>query len=700
MDYYLSRPMGNEEEGRSQVISSDVRDIVEGLTPSVLRPFISSDDVVRFNALGPDDEDAAQQETDYINWVVTQKNDVFNELVAAVKTGLLQKNAVAKYWWEKSRKATIERYFGISDDEFAMISQEEGVEVIEHTDAGKDAMGEPIHDVTLRFVDEVGEARYQVLPPEEFLIGRDATSSNPKRAQFVQHRSRVTLSYLREMGHEIADDVQDMGPDPSFTLQWQARHYDDSDAQGARFDNGMLDPAAREVLYKETLILADFDGDGITELRKVCSVGREILSNEETEEINFVAWTPNPQPFKFYGRCPADDGIEFQDIKTTLLRQELDNIYTINNNRVYASSKVNLDDLLDNQIAGVVRVDGDDVGRHVQAAEITPIGQIIQGTIEYLDSAKENRTGLTRYNQGTDSDSLNKTATGIRVITQKADARTELVSRAFAEQFLAPLMLGIHGLCRRHATKAETIQLRGEWVNVDPRQWKTRNDMSVSVGLGTADQQLKMQGAQMLVGSQMQLLQSPAAALVTPDNLYNSHAQLASSLGHKQPEQFFTHPKKAPPAPPAPPPPEMVKIQNEHDVKMRQLDLEQFQKSLDERKVQVLEHDSLVRADIGEATVGIQAQAAGIDAHTQIMDSLQSLQQLMHSMQLANGNQLLAAQAQDHSQTLDAAQHGMAAQDQAHSQVMDVAQHALAAQGQAHSQEMAENPPEPANGPA
>jgi hypothetical protein len=162
----------------------------------------------------------------------------------------------------------------------------------------------------------------------------------------------------------------------------------------------------------------------------------------------------------------------------------------------------------------------------------------------------------------------------VRIIKEAGDSRTELIARAFAEQFLAPLMLGIHGLCRRHATKAETIQLRGEWVKVDPREWKKRSNLSVSVGLGTADQQMKMQGAQLLFGAQMQLAQSPFAPLVQPQNIYNSVAKLVQALGYKQPEQFWTHPDKAPPPQPHPPDPAVMKIQADHDIKTKELALE------------------------------------------------------------------------------------------------------------------------------
>ncbi len=557
MQYYLGKPFGTEEEGRSSVISSDTWDVVEGLTPLVLKPFVSSDEIVRFNAQGPEDEQAAEQESDYINFIVTQKNNVFTTLIDWVKMGLLQKNGVVKYWWETSQRKKIERYDGLTDDVYAALLQDDGIEVIEHTE--REVMGEidpqtgmPMpaleHDVVLRISEEHGEPRYCVIPPEEFRISHSATNVDPKMARFVAHVTRKTISELREMGYDVEDDVADDGTeDPRMSDQYSARR-DGNDP--ALFMDG-ADPSTREVLFREVYLLVDFDGDGMAELRRVCMVGKTILANDETEEIPFVSWTPYPQPFQYHGRCPADETLELQIIKSTVLRQTMDNIYTINNNRQFVSNKVNMDDLLDNAIAGIVRVEGDIVGNHVMSAPITPIGAVTMPMIEYFDQAKENRTGFTKYNQGTDSNSLNKTATGIRIISEAGNERVGLVSRCFAEQGLKPLMLGIHGLCRRHGTKKEVIRMRGKYVEVDPRSWVSRYDMSVSVGLGSADRQMQMQGAQLLIETQMRMGEA-GLGTVSPQNLYEAGVKLAQSLGEKNPDKYFTAPPQEPPPPPDP----------------------------------------------------------------------------------------------------------------------------------------------------
>lgn len=610
MNYYHRKPFGTEEVGRSSVVSSDVWDVVEGMTPMIAKPFVSSDDVVRFNPVGPEDEEAAQQETDYINFVVTQRGDIFNELVAAIKTGLLQKVGVAKYWWEKTKRTEIERYSGLSDDEFAMILAQDGVEVIEHSE--QETEFGLLHDVVLRISNEVGEPRYAVIPPEEFRISRDARSTNPKAARYVGHITRKTISEIREMGFDVGDDVADYTEDPSMSPQYLARMQAEETYIGET-----QDPTTREVTFRDSFLRVDYDGDGIAELRRVVMVGREILLNEEAEEVNYVAWTPYPQPFKFYGGCPADETVEIQLIKSTLWRQSLDNIYTINNNRNFVSESVNLDDLLDNQIAGVVRVKGSGpVGNHVVPAPVTPIGGVVQPMIEYLDSAKENRTGFTRYNQGMDADSLNKTATGVRIIAEAGSARIELIARAFAEQFLKPLMIGIHGLCRRHGNKAETVRLRGQWVDVDPRSWKSRYDMTVSVGLGTSDKQMQLQAQQMILAQQAQVMQ---LGLASPLNIYNSLSKLAELTGEKAPEKYFTDPTKAPPQQPQDPTrsPEFMLQMAEQQRKERELDIREREVQAQESAQQV---DLLVKA--GE----LELKAAGLMPIEQVMQMMARLE--------------------------------------------------------------------------
>lgn len=648
MDFYLGKPMGTEEEGRSSVHSSDVWDVVEGLAPLVLKPFVSSDDVVRFQPVGPEDVDAAEQETDYINFVVTQRNDVFEQLVAWVKAGLLQKNGVVKYWWDDTRRTSLETYRGKSGDEFAALmadlQQSGDVKILSHSETpgpmvmdeatGQMVQGEPLHDFKVRITRNTGQAKYAVVPPEELRVSKSARSPNPKLAPFIEHITRKTISELREMGYDVPDDINDASTSaPDSEPQAVARAFD---SQALTSHDGHGDPSMREVWYREAYAYVDFDGDGIAEPRQICLVGDTILNNEEVEEWPFAGWTPYLQLFQYDGRCPADESIEIQLIKTTLLRQSLDNIYTINNNRTFVGEGVNLDDMLDNQIAGIVRVKGDVVGNQAMSMPVTPIGGIIQPMIEYMDSAKENRTGFTRYNQGTDSNSLNKTATGVRIIAEAGNERVSLVSRSFAEMGLKPLMIGLHRLCRANATKAETVQLRGKWVDIDPRQWSSRYDMTVSVGLGTADRQMQMQGQQMLMGEQAKLMQVPG--LVTPKNLYASAAKFAELLGEKDASKYFSDPAQAE-APPPPDPMDDPKIMLEV-TKAKQRDRELDQK---DRELDIRDRDSQIKALADHAR--LEAELAGMIPGDQVFARIDGIESQMGAIQTKGTKDVLTDDA-------------------------------------------------------
>lgn len=557
LDYYNRKPMGTEEEGRSSVTSSDVYDVVEGMTPAVAKPFVSSSDLVKFEAFGPEDEEAAEQETDYVNYIVTKKNNAFEVLVNWIKTGLLQKNGIVKYWWDVSLKAVPERYQGLSEDQLLLLIQEidgnEDIQITGHSEYEAQTPYGPIvlHDIDLKVTKQHGEPKYAVVPPEEFLISRDAKTANPQHASFVQHRKRMTVSAIREMGIEVDEKDIDLSAfDSDMSQQSLARNKtEEIDYWGEETS----DFSMRETSYRETYITVDYDGDGIAELRKVILVGGNIKINEEAEETPFCSWTPVLQPFKFYGKCPADESVEIQTVKTTLMRQTLDNIYTINNNRTVISNEVNIDDLLDNAIGGIVRMkqgaQGGPAG-NVMAMPVTPIGGVTQPMIEYMDTVKENRTGFTRYNQGSADLGNQKTLGEVQIVTDNSNMRVDIIARSFAELGLKQLMLGIHGLCRRHATQEETVRLRNKWVTVDPRAWKTRFDMSVDVGLGTADAQRQLQGITNLIGAQAKLAAIPQLGLVGPQEVFNAHLKLAEQLGFKNGGQFFKAPSDQPQIPP------------------------------------------------------------------------------------------------------------------------------------------------------
>jgi hypothetical protein len=145
MDYYLGRMTDlPAQDGRSSAVSSDVADTIEGLMPSLMDIFAGSDEVVRFDPVGPEDEEAAQQETDYVNHVFMQQNPGFMTLYSFVKDALLQKVGIVKVWWEESDQEERETYYGLTDVQYmAMLQAVEmsdgAMKIVEHTQNGEEA---------------------------------------------------------------------------------------------------------------------------------------------------------------------------------------------------------------------------------------------------------------------------------------------------------------------------------------------------------------------------------------------------------------------------------------------------------------------------------------------------------------------------------------------------------------------------------
>jgi hypothetical protein len=567
IDRYLGKPYGDELTGRSQVISRDVSDVVEGVLANVLKPFVAGDEIVRFDPRGPEDEDAAQQETDYVNFIALERNNGFLVLNAAVKDALLLRNGYVKCGWRVRQDVILESYKGQTDDELALLMQDRDVKVVEHSEypdpyaqvapASPVASGGPLlpqaqpglpalamlHDVTVQRARPTEYVEIKPVPPDEIRISQRATGPCLQDCDFVQHRTRVSLSYLREMGYKVKDDIED-DDDSSGGLEDSARQRVGTGAF-ATWEDPTADPSRRMVLYKETYIRVDKDGDGIAELRRVCHVGNTFLYDKEHDLVELACGTSVLMPHKHLGISVYDLIKDLAQIKTVLLRSYLDNRYLQNNaEKVIDIDKVPaLDDFLKSVAGGVKRVIGNP-NEVVMPLVVPDTGAGALQALEYLDTVRENRTGYTKTAQGLDSESLaSDTYRGQMLQMNQSQMRLEMIARTIAETLVRDLFRIVHALTLKHARKAEVVRLRNKWVTVDPRQWVRRTDLSISVGLGANTGQQQIQNL-MLIGQSQQ--QAMPLGLVTPLNIYNTLSKLAVAAGFKNAEEFYTPPQQQP----------------------------------------------------------------------------------------------------------------------------------------------------------
>lgn len=547
LEYYLGEPYGNEVEGKSSIVTREVAEVVDGALPQLMRVFTSADDAVVFEPVNQGDEETAEQATTYVNHIFYKDNNGFEIMHDWMKDALLQKVGVVKAYWDDKIDVTTEKYYGLTDDELAMIAQDEEVEIVEQSTTtvqeavfdemtGMEISPEMVsHDVKVKRSVNKGKVIVENVPPEEFLISKRARTIAD--APFVAHRKMVTRGELIAMGYD-EDTVMSLptGDALEFSPERIARYS--RGEQPSDMDSD--DETMQLVEYFECYIKTDYDDDDIPELRRVCYAGHEILHNEECDYIPFHSICPIPIPHKFFGHSLADRAMDLQLIKSTITRQMLDNLYLTNNYRVGAvEGQVNLDDLLTSTAGGVVRMKNPNaiVPMTVQsnAAQSFPM-------LQYLDEVQAKRSGVSDASQGLNPDILqNVTATAVAAMTSASQGKLELIARIFADTGVSSLFKGILQLVCKYQQKERIIRVNNKYVPFDPREWSTEYNITVNVGLGTGSKQEQLATMQMILDKQEQIITQYGLAnpLVNLKQYRDTLAKFVQMAGFKDDSQFL-----------------------------------------------------------------------------------------------------------------------------------------------------------------
>jgi hypothetical protein len=545
LEYYNRYEYGNEVEGRSQIVTGEVAEVVDGALPQLLRIFTQSDEIVRFEPKGPGDEEKAKQATEYVNWVMNRDNDGVLLMHNWFKDALLQKNGIVKVYWDEKIDVSKEKYQNLTQDEVAMLLNDPEVEVVnqkttEIAPAGIDEMGMMIppifsYDVKLKKTKKTGKVIVENVPPEEFLISKKARTIAD--APFVAHRRLATRSELTAMGFD-KDIIENLPTYADLTYnQENVARFDQGEQPS---DQASLDFSMQEIEVMEVYIKVDFDGDGIAELRKITYAGTEILDNEEADFVPFCSVCPIPMPHKFFGHSLADRAVDLQLIKSTVTRQILDNLYMTNSPRMgVVEGQVNLDDLLTVTANGIVRM------KNTQAIiplTVPPTASQSFPLLEYLDSVQAKRTGVSDQMNGLSPDVLqNSTATAVAMMQSSAANKVELIARVFAETGVKDLFQKILQLLCKYQDKERIVRLRGKYVSIDPREWTNGFDISINVGLGTGNKQEQMAMIAMVLGKQEEILKTVGInnPLVSLTNYRQTLGRFIEAAGFKDSNEFF-----------------------------------------------------------------------------------------------------------------------------------------------------------------
>jgi len=634
-EYYYGLPFGNEEDGRSQVVSMDVRDTVQGILPSLMRIFFGPERVVEFAPQGPEDIASAEQATDYVDFIFKRDNPGFKILHSAFKDALVRKCGIVKYWWDESVEVKAESFSMLDEQTMMFLTQDPDIEIsavreypipgMAEQNLAQGIMTPPpmMYDVEIKRRIKSGKVKIEALPPEEFLIDRRAKSID--EATFVGHRTMKTVSDLVAMGYDYDEMVEVAGNGNDFdnNEEYTARN---PCAVISTANNG--DPSSKNVLYIEGYLKVDFDGDGIAEMRRICTVGtgNKVMRNEIVAERQFADFCPDPEPHTFFGMCPADVVMDIQRIKSSVQRGILDSLaQAINPRTAIVEGQANMDDVLNTEVGAVIRMRAPGM---VQPFTTPFVGQAAFPMLDYLDDIKQTRTGISKAASGLDADALQSTTkAAVSATVNAAHQHIEMIARTFAETGLRKLFTGILKLVIENQDKERMIRLRNTFVPIDPRSWDANMDVIVNVGVGDGTLEDKINILNQVAMRQEMILKETGVnnPVVSLPQYTNTLTKLLQLAGIKDSQNYFNELPvdfQLPEPPPPKPTPEEVlaqvqaqAIQADIEKKAAELDLERQKMIMsDDRERDRIEQDGILRRYELELKYGVQIQSAEINA--------------------------------------------------------------------------------------
>jgi len=637
--YYLGEPFGNEETGRSQVVDLAVRDTISAVIPSLLRIFSGGEKVVEFLPHGPEDVEPAEQATDYVNYIFQQENQGFSVLADVMHDSLVSKVGIAKFWWSESMKTSTEKLSGLDQGAVEFLASDPRVELQEmqietELDPMGQPMGPPVYSCTVLRSEDQGRVRVEAVPPEEFLINSEAKTLAD--ATVVGHRTYLTVSDLVEMGYDEDDALQhaEAGDDKDFS--WNSEK--DARQPDRRFERASRsDDAARLVQYTEAWIKADVQGTGVAELIKCCCVGSsyKMLRWEPASTVPFATFCPIPQPHTFFGLSLADQVMDIQRVKSTVMRSMLDSLaLSIHPRMAISEGQVSISDALNTETGAIIRCRGS-IPNAIQPLSMPFVGRDAFPVLQYLDELRENRTGVTKAAAGLDPGALqSSSATAVNATMSQAQQHIEKIARVFSETGMKQLFQGILKLVCQHQDQPKMIRLRNKFVPMDPKSWNSGMDMISNVALGRGTDQERMMMLQQIASKQEQLIErlGPQNALVTPKQYRHTLAKIIELAGFKNPDQFINQIEEGQPLIP----PEVAKNQKpsadellaqvqvkaiEADIQKKVAELQLRREEMirkDDREKDQLDADIELRAAEIEGKHGAAVDVAGIRAQVDV----------------------------------------------------------------------------------
>lgn len=521
--------------------SQDVKSTIEWIMPSLMEMFYGAQEPVDVQGTMPDDDPAAKKVQSLLKFQIDKKNDGFMFLFWFLKEGLQSNFAATKIYWKREEKRN--RMQGmVNTDMMQQLLLEEQAGKVEIIDIQPIV---PTSDLFAVQYDEIllktNQPVLENIPASELRFSPDARRLYD--AKYVGHRKIVNGDYLKRKQQEgVYQNVEKALESSSNVKYTQLELKQNPQLKKYRSTQGQ-DKARKDVELYESYISVDYNGDGLLEKLIVHSVGDTPLriAANTYEKPPFFVFSSIVEPYKVVADDSLADILEqLQDLKTALTRQVIINVAKNNDPQTFADrGRVDIDAMLDGD--AIIGVDG----APRELIYHAPIDQLAPSTftlIENIQGEIESRTGVTRYNQGLDASSLNKTATGISQIMGAANQRIKLIARIFAETVWLPVVRFLIELNQKFIDQEQIIRLTGDQLRVSPEELSGDFDLNVNVGMGTGSKEVQVQMLMNLIGGLYPTLTQ--MGIVTPQNWYNIAKTLHENMGLKNINDLLTDPSQ------------------------------------------------------------------------------------------------------------------------------------------------------------
>lgn len=589
LKYYYGEPFGNEEEGQSQVVTRDVLETVEGIMPELMKIFTSGDTVVEFDPINPADVPRVEIQGKYINHVFMNRFNGYRLFYDWFKDALLMKNGIIKVGWEKNEECQFRTYEGLTKEELDVIEAEAGLideegrayEVVEIID--DDSLeDEERFDVRIKIMRQRGAPCIEVIPSEEFRIKE--RSKSIKDAPFVAHVTKMTVGELLDAGFDEEDiDVGVRGGNDEETTAVPLARF--TNPRESSIGSNQIEGSKYEHLVDvaECWIRVYDPEDGVMKMYRTFSAGSKLLEMEEVDRCPMISLSPIMMPHKYAGVAVADLVRDIQEINSTIFRQMLDNLALQNAGRYTAiEGQVNLADLIDNRIGGIIRQKMDGAVRRLDTPDLS---QFTVPVLEMLHLHKQDRTGVSRMTHGLDENTLtsHQTASAVNQVMTAAQAKIQLIARNFAETGVKELFVELYNLIREHQTLPDTFPMNGRFAQVNPAEWFERNELHVTVGIGNGNKDQQLFHLTQISNMLQQVGATQFGYLIGAENVFNLAAEFIKNSGYDNPERFISNPASVEPPPPQPNP-ELIRAEAEAADKQSQIEDRERRFTLDDGK--------------------------------------------------------------------------------------------------------------------